>query len=121
MRQLGAWKPTGRLLLGCYIVGFAVCYASLALFFRQKGPVIYVNLLLGLLWPLREWFRQFGPPASMVVSTGSQVISAALGGLLFPAIVALLRYEQRFLRGLAFLLGVVLIIMCLWWSQLPNI
>jgi len=119
MSHLGTWKPTGRLLLGCYISGFAVCYVSLALFFRQKGPVIYVNLLLGLLWPLREWFRQFGPPAS--TTTGSQVISAALGGLLFPATVALLRYEQRFLRGLAFLFAIILIIMCLWWSQLPNI
>jgi len=119
MTRLSAWKPKRRLLLGCYIVGFAICYASLSLVFLQKGPVIYANLLFGLLLPLREWFRQFGPPAS--TSVPSQVISAALVGLLFPGIVSLLHYEHRFLRGLAFLLGAVLIVMCVLWGRLPNI
>ena len=121
MKQNTTWKPSGWLLFLCYIVGFVVCFGSLALVFRQKGPVVHANLLFGLLLPLREWFRQFGPPSSASFSMGSQIVTAALGGLLFPAIVSLFRYERKVVRGIAFLLIAVLIIMCAWWGRLPNI
>jgi len=120
VREFRTWKPSGWLLFSSYVAGFLVCYASLLIVLRQRGPVIYANLLFGLLLPLRESFRQFGPTAS-ASSTGSLLMSAALGGLLFVAIVSLFRYEQKFVRWLAFLLGAALIIMCVWWGRLPNI
>jgi hypothetical protein len=120
VREFRSWKPSGWLLFSSYVAGFLICYSSLVLVLRQKGPVIYANLLFGLLLPLREWFRQFGSTAS-TSSSGSLFMSAVLGGLLFVAIVSLFRYEQKFVRWLAFLLGAVLIIMCVWWGRLPNI
>ena len=120
MTNATVWRPDNRWVVLAYFIGVA-SYASLAIVSKETGPVVYANLLFGLLLPLKEWFRQFGSPTSALATIVSQAIAAALGGVLFPAVLCLFRYELKQVRVLAFVLCGALVIMCVWWGRLPNI
>lgn len=128
MTRLG-WIPTNRQLVISYVVGFVVCCLTQIIVLFQKGPVLYSNVLFGILLPFHEWFRETwrltaGSTKSVSergADIASVIASSAIVALLFPAAVSLLRSKQRPLRWMGFLFFSGLVLMSVVWGRFPNI
>jgi hypothetical protein len=123
-------KPSKRTLFFSYSVGIALCAATQLAVTMQHGPRIYVSLLWAFLYPVQIYVAESCARGAIVAHIGLQDATAArmgigissiLFGLILPALVGLIRSENRFARYVGIATLAVFVLLTIFWSQFPNV
>ena len=123
-------KLSQRTLFFSYFVGVAVCAANQLAVTMQHGPKTYVSLLWAFLYPVQIFLAEscargaIAAHSSLRDTTAAMMgvgISSVLFGLILPALVGLMRSENRFARYVGIAALAVFVLFTIFWFQFQNV
>ncbi|HVB34622.1 MAG TPA: hypothetical protein VNJ52_09655 [Patescibacteria group bacterium] len=129
LARLGSWLPSFSQIALVYALGFVLCWLSLWLGLRQKGPEPFVSPLYGFMLLFEEALRDllngfpslrptFFPPG---LTSLPVILACALVAEIFATGAALVRSEQKPLRWGGLVLLIVLAFAAFSWSRIPPL
>src|SRR5690348_7855157 len=116
MNILTKWKPSKRALCVCYLFGLGACLLTEIIVSRQRGPVLYSNLLFAVLLPFDAWFSQSRVFWGINGVLAGRILSSALIAILFPAALVIFRSEKNTVRVVALICWIILAVSVFYWG-----
>jgi hypothetical protein len=129
LARLASWRPSIAQIAFVYALGFLLCWLSLWIGLRQKGPEPFVSPLYGFLLLFEETLRDllnrfpslrptFFPPG---LTSLPVLLACLLMAEIFSASVAMVRSERKPLRWTGLVLLVILLFAAFSWSPIPPL